>query len=141
MKVVITSDGPSLDAPVSMVFARAPYFILYDLATDRYEAHQNPASGAFGGAGPMAANFVSSLGAKALVTGGFPGPNAQGVIMGLGIEVIQFQGLVKDAVSMLKSRYNIKPLTKEEELKLLKEEKAKIEARLKEIEERLGNKQ
>lgn len=140
MKAVITSDGPTLKSPVSMVFGRAPYFLVYDLSTDTYEVHQNPAFGSFGGAGPMAANFVSSHGAKVIITGGIPGPNAQGALIGLGIEVIQFQGLVEDAVSMLKSRYNIKPLSKEEELKLLKEEKAKIEARLKEIEVKLHNK-
>ena len=137
MKVVITADGPNLDSPVSGVFGRSPYFIIYDLATDRFEAVQNPAQGAFGGAGPMAANFVASQGARVVVTGGIPGPNAQGVLMGLGLEIIQFQGLVRDAVSMLKSRYNIKPLSKEDELRLLKEEKARIEARLKEIEEQL----
>ncbi len=140
MKVVITSDGPSLDSPVSGVFGRAPYFIVYDLATDRYEAVPNPAQAAFGGAGPMAANFVASSGARVVVTSGIPGPNAQGVIMGLGLEIIQFQGLVRDAISMLKSRYNIKPLSKEEELAKLKEEKARIEARLKEIEGELKSK-
>lgn len=137
MKVAIASDGMSLDSPVSSVFGRAPYFIIYELETDRYEAIQNPAQGAFGGAGPMAANFISSMGAKALVMGGVPGPNAQNVIMGLNIEVIQFQGLVKDAVRMLKSRFGVKQLSVEEELALLKEEKSRIEKRLKEIEEQL----
>ncbi len=137
MRVVITADGPNLDSPVSVVFGRAPYFIVYDLATDTYDTIPNPAHGAFGGAGPMAVNFVAQQGARAVVTGGIPGPNAQGVIMGIGIEVVQFQGLVKDAVSMLKSRYSVKTLSKEEELKYLKEEKAKIEQRLKEIEEQL----
>ncbi len=137
MKVAICADGSNLDSRVSVVFGRAPYFIIYDLATDRYEAIQNPAQSALGGAGPMAANFVASQGVRAVVTGGIPGPNAQGMIIGLGIEVIQFQGPVKDAISMLKSRYNIKPLSKEEELKVLKEEKARIEARLREIEEQL----
>ena len=137
MKVVVTADGPSLDAPVSVVFGRAPYFIVYDLSLDKYETVQNPAQGAFGGAGPMAANFVASTGARVIVTGGVPGPNAQGVIMSLGLEVVQFQGSVKDAVSMLKTRYNVKSLSREEELAVLKEEKARIEARLKEIEEQL----
>lgn len=137
MRVVITADGPGLDSPVSVVFGRAPYFIVYDLERDTYESIPNPAQGAFGGAGPMAANFVAQQGARAVVTAGIPGPNAQGVIMGLGIEIVQFQGSVRDAVAMLKSRYNVKPLSKEEELKLLKEEKERIEKRLKEIEEQL----
>ncbi len=137
MRVVITADGPGLDSPVSVVFGRAPYFIVYDLERDTYETFLNPAQGAFGGAGPLAANFVAQQGARVLVTGGVPGPNAQGVIMSLGIEIIQFQGSVRDAITMLKSRYNVKPLSKEEELRLLKEEKARIEKRLKEIEEAL----
>ena len=137
MKAVITADGPDLNAPVSLVFGRAPYFVVYDLQLDTYEAIPNPAQGAIGGAGPIAANFVAQQGAKVVVTGGIPGPNASYMLMSLGIEVIQFQGFVKDAVAMLKSRYGVKSLRKEEKLKLLKEEKERIERRLKEIEEKL----
>ncbi|RLC68193.1 MAG: dinitrogenase iron-molybdenum cofactor biosynthesis protein, partial [Chloroflexi bacterium] len=51
MKVAVSSNGSDLNAPVSPVFGRCPYYIFVDTETMEYEAIANPAMAAPGGAG------------------------------------------------------------------------------------------
>lgn len=58
MKIVVTSNGRDLDAPVSPVFGRCPVYVFVDTDTMQSEAVDNPTMSAAGGAGIQAAQFV-----------------------------------------------------------------------------------
>jgi predicted Fe-Mo cluster-binding NifX family protein len=75
MKLIITANAPDLQAPVNPRFGRADYFVLVDSETMGWEAHENKAVNASGGAGSQAAQFVAQHGAEAVISGDF-GPNA-----------------------------------------------------------------
>lgn len=70
MKIAITASGPTLESPVDPRFGRAACFILYDLATRQFEAHDNTQNlNAVQGAGIQAAETVARLDAQAVLTG------------------------------------------------------------------------
>jgi predicted Fe-Mo cluster-binding NifX family protein len=75
VKVAITSQGDSLDAPVDLRFGRCPYFIAVDLESRKIEVIPNPAASATGGAGPQAAQTIADKGVEVVITGNV-GPNA-----------------------------------------------------------------
>jgi predicted Fe-Mo cluster-binding NifX family protein len=103
MRVVVTSDGSSLDAAVSPVFGRCQTYVFVDTDTMRHEAVANPAAGAPGGAGIQAAQFIVQRGTEAIVTGNV-GPNAFSVLRSAGIPVYLCSGpgTVQQAVDELK---------------------------------------
>ncbi|MBN1546120.1 MAG: NifB/NifX family molybdenum-iron cluster-binding protein [Syntrophaceae bacterium] len=87
MKVVFTTSGDSLDAPLDGRFGRAPKFLVYDLDSDKFEVIDNKQNlNAAQGAGIQAAETVARSGAKALVTG-HCGPNAFQVLSAAGIKI------------------------------------------------------
>ena len=70
MKVVITSLGESLESPVDQRFGRTRFFIVYNLDTGDWKAHDNKQNlQAAQGAGIQAAQHVVNLGAEAVITG------------------------------------------------------------------------
>jgi len=79
MKVVVSSQGPGLDAAISPTFGRCPTFVFADTDTMQVSSVSNPAQNAPGGAGIEAAQFVASRGAQAVLTGKV-GPNASAVL-------------------------------------------------------------
>lgn len=102
MKIAITAQGKDLNAPVDFRFGRCPYFIIVDTDSMEFEAYENPAMMAPGGAGVQAAQFVASLGVTHVLTGEV-GPNAYPALMAAGIQVITgVQGTVGDVVKAFK---------------------------------------
>ncbi|MDA8216906.1 MAG: hypothetical protein M0Z94_04735 [Dehalococcoidales bacterium] len=98
MKVVVTADGNSLDAPFVPVFGRCPTFLLVDADTLACEAMENSAAFAAGGAGIQAAQMVADKGAQAVITGAV-GPNAYQVLAAAKVPVLIFNGrTVREAV-------------------------------------------
>jgi predicted Fe-Mo cluster-binding NifX family protein len=104
MKIVVSANGTDLDAQASPVFGRCPAYIFVDVeAADEdhplaFEAVDNPALGAAGGAGIQAAQFVVERGAKAVISGNV-GPNALGVLQAADVPVYAFGGgTVRQAV-------------------------------------------
>lgn len=85
-KVVVSSNGYDLDAPASPVFGRCATYVFVDVDTMEFEAIDNPAANAGGGAGIQAAQFVVEKGAKAVLTGNV-GPNAFEVFRSAGFPV------------------------------------------------------
>jgi predicted Fe-Mo cluster-binding NifX family protein len=75
MKIVITTETGDLDSQLDPRFGRAATFVIVDTETGEWEAHPNPALNASGGAGVQAAQFISGLGAKLVISGDF-GPKA-----------------------------------------------------------------
>ena len=102
MKIVVTSNGADLDGPASPIFGRCPAFIFVDTETMSFEAVENPAVAAAGGAGVQAAQFVVGRGAQAVVTGNV-GPNAFDVFGAADVPVYLFGGgTVRQAVEAYK---------------------------------------
>ncbi len=102
MKVMVMSDGQTLDSPVSGLFARAPYYLIVDTETGNVEATMNPAVGAVGGAGVQAAQFAAGKGVGAVIAGNV-GPNALGALNAARIPVYAAPATtVRQAVEALK---------------------------------------
>jgi predicted Fe-Mo cluster-binding NifX family protein len=102
MKVTATANGVDLDASISPVFGRCSTYILVDTETLQFEALDNPALSAPGGAGVQAAQFVIKRGAQAVLTGNV-GPNAFGVFQAAHVPVFLIgSGSVRNAVEAYK---------------------------------------
>ncbi len=103
MKVVVTSNGADLNAPVSPVFGRCPAYVFVDTETMAFETAPNPAISAPGGAGIQAAQFVIEQGAQAVLTGNV-GPNAFGVFQAANVPIyLVGGGTVGEAVEAYKA--------------------------------------
>lgn len=103
MKIVVSANGMDLDAQASPVFGRCPAYVFVDPESMAFEAVDNPAVGAAGGAGIQAAQFVVERGAQAVISGNV-GPNAFGVLQAANVSVYTFEGgTVRQAVEAYKA--------------------------------------
>lgn len=103
MRIVVSSQGNNLDAPVSLVFGRCPVYLFVDTETMEFEAVSNPAMSQGGGAGIQAAQFVVNHGAQAVLTGNL-GPNAFDVLQAAGIPgYLAPEGSVRQAVEAFRA--------------------------------------
>lgn len=114
MKVVVSSTGRDLDAPVSLIFGRCPVFIFVETGDEpgvsEITAVDNPAVGAAGGAGVQASQFVVGQGVEAVVSGNL-GPNAFRVIQAAGVSAYQVAGgTVREALAALEAG-ELSPIT------------------------------
>jgi predicted Fe-Mo cluster-binding NifX family protein len=100
MKIVVTADGETLDAPVDQRFGRAAKFIVYDSVTKKLQVVDNSQSlDAAQGAGIQAAETISRLGAECLLTG-HCGPKAFRALSAAGIRVCSgASGTVAEAIA------------------------------------------
>jgi len=93
MKVVFTTSGTTLQAPLDSRFGRAPKFLVYDVDLETFEVIDNKQNlDAVQGAGIQSAEAVARLGADALVTG-HCGPKAFRVLQTAGIKVFNVAAL------------------------------------------------
>jgi predicted Fe-Mo cluster-binding NifX family protein len=98
MKVVISANDGDLEGAASHRFGRCPMFLFVDTESMEFEATANPAAEAPGGAGIEAAQFVTSSGIDAVITGRV-GPNAMEVLEAAGTPVYLFErGTVRQVV-------------------------------------------
>jgi predicted Fe-Mo cluster-binding NifX family protein len=86
MKLAVSISGNSLNSPFDARFGRAASFCIVDTESGAWEAFENPALSASGGAGVQAAQFVAKHGAQAVVSGAF-GPNAFDTLTAAEIEM------------------------------------------------------
>jgi len=86
MKIIVTAYSAELDSAVDPRFGRAAHFLVVDPETMACEAHANPAINAAGGAGSQAAQFVTRLQGKGVISGAF-GPNAFQALSAAGVEM------------------------------------------------------
>lgn len=91
MKIVITANNNTIDAPFSSRFGRCAYFIVVDTETKAWQAFTNPAADAGGGAGPQAVQFIAEQGAEAIVSGRY-GPNAFTALQAAGLRAFLGKG-------------------------------------------------
>jgi predicted Fe-Mo cluster-binding NifX family protein len=102
MKICVSAESNSLDAPLDPRFGRCPYFVIVDSESMQFEAVQNMASGATGGAGIQAAQTIASKDAKVLITGNV-GPNAFQALSAAGIKIVTgASGTVREVVEKYK---------------------------------------
>jgi predicted Fe-Mo cluster-binding NifX family protein len=103
MKVAISSSGENLDSQIDPCFGRCAYFLIVETDDMSYEAFDNENITLGGGAGISSAQFVSSKGAGAVLTGNC-GPNAVQTLSAAGVELfINQTGTVKGALERYKS--------------------------------------
>lgn len=87
MKIVFTTSGSDLNAPLDSRFGRSPKFLVYDLESETFEVVDNQQNlNAAQGAGIQSAEAAARLGGKALVTG-HCGPKAFRVLLAAGIKI------------------------------------------------------
>lgn len=86
MKLVITSEGSTMEDAVDPRFGRCRTFLLADTEKDEIRAVSNDAAMQPGGAGIQAAQTVVDLGAEAVITGQL-GPRSAQVLQAADIPV------------------------------------------------------
>ena len=102
-KICVTSSGAELDSQVDPRFGRCAYFIIADLETGQFDAIENEAAMASGGAGIRAAQMVSEHDVEAVITGSV-GPNAYPALQAAGIRILTGAfGTVKAAIDGYRS--------------------------------------
>jgi len=102
MKIAVSSDSATLKSNVDPRFGRCPYYIIYDTESDDFKSVENKSGQAAGGAGIQAAQMISDMNIKSVITGNI-GPNAFRVLSAASIEVYSgATGSVKDAVEKFK---------------------------------------
>jgi len=102
MKIAVSATAPSLDAEVDPRFGRCQYFLIVDTESMEFEAIENPATMAPGGAGIQAAQLIAEKGVEAVVTGDC-GPNAYQVLSTAGVPVfVGASGKLRDVVEAFK---------------------------------------
>lgn len=75
MKIAISAHQATNDTPFSERFARCDYFIIYNTENNEWNAIENPAKDATGGAGTKVVQFLSENNITSVITGHY-GPNA-----------------------------------------------------------------
>jgi len=102
VKVAVSAAGPGLDSPVDPRFGRCQYLLIVDSESLDFEAVENPAMTAPGGAGIQAAELVGQMGVGAVITGDC-GPNAYQVLSAAGIGIfVGASGSVRQAIEAYK---------------------------------------
>lgn len=99
MKLVVSTSGTDLDAPVDARFGRAPYFLIVDPKSMEFEAVANTQNlQAAQGAGIQAAAHVARFKPAAVLTG-HCGPKAYQTLKSAGIVVaVNVAGTAREAV-------------------------------------------
>jgi predicted Fe-Mo cluster-binding NifX family protein len=104
MKIIITSEGTSLESPIDLRFGRAKHFALVDSDSGEFSTHDNTQNlNAAQGAGIQAAQTVARLGAETVLTG-HVGPKAFTTLQAANIAVYSgVSGTVNEAIEQFKS--------------------------------------
>ena len=98
MKIAVSSSGKDLDSQLDPRFGRCAYFLIVNIEDMSFDSFVNENSALGGGAGIQAAQFVASLGAKAVITGNC-GPNAVDTHAAAGVGLFTGQsGTVREAI-------------------------------------------
>jgi predicted Fe-Mo cluster-binding NifX family protein len=113
MKLAISISGKTLDSSFDARFGRATAFCIVDMESGEWQAFDNPALSASGGAGVQAAQFVARQGAEAVVSGAF-GPNAFDTLAAAGIEMYLAPGNETHSAAEILEMFKAGQLTKAE---------------------------
>ena len=98
MKIAVSSSGIYLDSQGDPRFGRCAYFVIVETDNMSFEAFDNENIALGGGAGIQSAQFVSSKGAGAVITGNC-GPNAVQTLSASRVKVFVGQsGTVREVI-------------------------------------------
>jgi predicted Fe-Mo cluster-binding NifX family protein len=167
MKICVTSQGDNLESLVDPRFGRCRYFIIVDPDTLEFESVQNPGIGAGGGAGVQSGQLMIDKGVEVVLTGNVgPNAFATLGAAGIKI-ITQVSGKVSEVVEKYKKGQLLSPvsesnveshfgvggrpggtsigaglrrnsgMSKEEEIKMLKEQAKNIQESLEQIMQRI----
>jgi predicted Fe-Mo cluster-binding NifX family protein len=98
--IAVASDGKTLEADVSLLAARAPYFLMVDGEGKLMEAVENPYQDTRGGAGVSAAHFLADKNVTVVIARNF-GNKMIGVLKAQDIAYVKFEGIGGDAVKKI----------------------------------------
>ncbi len=98
MKVLVTSQGPTVDALADERFGRAAYFVIFDGQSAEPKIMKNPGFSSDHGAGVVASQSVAEEQVDVVITGHL-GPNAVNSLQAAGITAYRLpsQSTVKAA--------------------------------------------
>jgi len=97
MKIAFTTSGDGLDAPLDSRFGRAPKFLIYELEKGTFDIVDNEQNlNAAQGAGIQAAEMVTRMGARVVITG-HCGPKAFRVLSQAGIKILNCEASTVEA--------------------------------------------
>ena len=104
MKILLSVTSPKIDSDLDPRFGRAAHFLTVDLDTMDWQAFENPALNASGGAGIQAAQFVSEHQCQVVLSGDF-GPNAFNALKaaGVGMYLYGSAASVQQALDLFKA--------------------------------------
>jgi len=91
MKICFCSEGKSMDMPISDVFGRSPFFLIYDDQTEYCIHIENTAKDEVQGAGSKAVQLILDQQIDILITN-FPGPHAKTALKKSNIQVYKQNG-------------------------------------------------
>jgi predicted Fe-Mo cluster-binding NifX family protein len=104
MKIVISSEGDSLNSKIDMRFGRAKWFCAYDTENQQSNFIKNENIDAQGGAGTKTAELMAELEAEEVYSGHF-GPKAESLLKKLNIAMKTFSDenqTVKQVINQIK---------------------------------------
>ena len=98
MKIAVSSCGIFLDSPIDPRFGRCDYFVIVNPDDMSFEVFDNENLNLGQGTGVQSARFVTSKGAKVVISGNI-GPNAMSSLSKGDVEVlIRHTGTIAEAV-------------------------------------------
>lgn len=103
MRIVISSDGDTIENNVDMRFGRCRYFLIVDIEDGEIidvKSVENEGAVMGHGAGIKAAQQAGNLNPDKIITGNL-GPNAFNVLSQLNISAYMGSGIVKDSIQKL----------------------------------------
>ncbi|OPY32519.1 MAG: Dinitrogenase iron-molybdenum cofactor [Methanomassiliicoccales archaeon PtaU1.Bin124] len=104
MRICVTAEGVDLDALVAEEFGHAPYFVMVEPDTMKFEAFDNVLVDTDIGYGIQTAENIIKLKADVVITG-FVGPHGVKKLESRGIKlVVDEEGTVRQAVEAFKRR-------------------------------------
>lgn len=110
VKILISAQGPDIDALLDPRFGRAAHFVVVDGESGEWIAYPNPGAGSGHGAGIEAARFAADKGVQAVITGA-AGPNAFRTLTTAGVKIYTIDGGTVAAVLDAWRRGELKEIT------------------------------
>ena len=95
--IAVASDSQETTGKISIVAARAPYFLVFDQDGNLLETVANPNANDAGGAGPRAAAFLADKNIKVVIAGRF-GARMSNALKAANIQYIEKQGIIINEV-------------------------------------------
>jgi predicted Fe-Mo cluster-binding NifX family protein len=104
MKICICTEGNTLQAPISFVFGRCPFFMIYDDKKQSVEWVENPAQSETHAAGLGAAQSILNFNIDVLISNQ-PGLKAMQVFEKSTVQIYLAQGkTVEEALALFKEK-------------------------------------